>query len=1117
MSGNVTITGTADSTGGAVGGVEVSVDGGTTWGHASGHENWSIPWTSSQTGSHTIQSRAVDDSGNLETPSAGITVTVEPRTCPCTLWDPANPAGPEDGDTHATEVGVKFRTDVDGWVTAIRYYKHAANTGTHIGNLWDINGNNLGSVIFTGESESGWQEAVFDAPVPVTADTTYVASYFGYGHYAASEGYFATSFDNPPLHALQDGVDGSNGVYIYSASSAFPTEEWNSANYWVDLVFVTEVGPDKTPPNVSATAPADNASGVALNTTVTATFSEAMDDTTITAGANGTFELRDASDALVEATVSYNAAQRKAILTPNTALAASTIYTATIVGGIDGVADVAGNKLAADHVWSFTTTGPPPLPPDEGPGGPILVIADATNLTNPFGRYYAEILRAEGFNAYYVMDISNVTANTLTDYDVVLLGEMSLSAGQITMFDDWVASGGNLIAFRPDKSLAALYGLTDAGGTTSEGYLAVDTGTSVGQGVVADTMQYHGAADHYDLSGAISLATLYNSATTPTSYPAVVRTVRGSGQVLIFTFDLARSIVLMRQGNPAWAGQEGDGVTGIRASDMFVGRDGAPNWIDTTKLLIPQADEQMHVLSHAIEQLNASRQPLPRLWYFPEGGKGALIMTGNSEGCSGSCVGLPMQDVNNHGGTYTAYLLGTQPTLAEVNGWLANGNGVAPHYDDTAEASNPTYANMNAVYDTMTQNHINAYGVAPRTVRNHWIVWTGWSEQAEIEVAHGIGLDANYYHWGSWLGAPGYFTGSGLPLRFADENGQILDIFQSTTQLPDETWGQAIDDTFITLIDRSIDQGFYGFLNANFHPPNYGSYQTVAGNMMDYANTRGVPIWSAEKLLDFLQARNQARTENLAWNGTQLTFDFTALTPYTGLTLMVPAQAGGNDLLSIESGGNPVSFTIETVKGYDYAFFTASDGAYTAAYQPDEVAPTIADRSPGIDATNVAVETNVSTTFDEAMNGTTVNGTTFSLQADGAPGNVPAVVSYDEGLLTATLNPNADLDYATLYHVTVSGTVSDLSNNPMGGDQAWSFTTQSEPPPSVGDTTVADFSAGDLGACVVDETIGDGALRLGAEIDETFSGTELPAGWSPYAWSGGTPTVSGGLLTVNGA
>ncbi len=126
-------------------------------------------------------------------------------------------------------------------------------------------------------------------------------------------------------------------------------------------------------------------------------------------------------------------------------------------------------------------------------------------------------------------------------------------------------------------------------------------------------------------------------------------------------------------------------------------------------------------------------------------------------------------------------------------------------------------------------------------------------------------------------------------------------------------------------------------------------------------------------------------------------------------------------------------------------------------------------------------------------------------------------ITYDELSKIATLNPNTDLAYSTLYHVTVSGTVQDASLNPMGGSVTWDFTTQAEPPPSVTDTTVADFNAGTLDACVVDATVGDGALRLGAAIDETFSGTALPAGWSSHAWSGGTPTVSGGLLTVNGA
>ena len=69
---------------------------------------------------------------------------------------------------------------------------------------------------------------------------------------------------------------------------------------------------------------------------------------------------------------------------------------------------------------------------------------------------------------------------------------------------------------------------------------------------------------------------------------------------------------------------------------------------------------------------------------------------------------------------------------------------------------------------------------------------------------------------------------------------------------------------------------------------------------------------------------------------------------------MIPARAGGNDLLSITSGGTPVSFTVETIKGYDYALFAASNGTYTASYEPDTIAPTITGRTPAANATNVS-------------------------------------------------------------------------------------------------------------------------------------------------------------------
>jgi hypothetical protein len=74
---SVTISGTAvDSGGGVVGAVEISVDGGTTWHPAIGRENWTYTTTFNNNATVNIRSRAVDDSGNLEVPGSGITITV---------------------------------------------------------------------------------------------------------------------------------------------------------------------------------------------------------------------------------------------------------------------------------------------------------------------------------------------------------------------------------------------------------------------------------------------------------------------------------------------------------------------------------------------------------------------------------------------------------------------------------------------------------------------------------------------------------------------------------------------------------------------------------------------------------------------------------------------------------------------------------------------------------------------------------------------------------------------------------------------------------------------------------------------------------------------------------
>jgi hypothetical protein len=273
-------------------------------------------------------------------------------TCPCTIWQStATPAVLSDSDSSAVELGVKFRSDLNGVITALRFYKGTANTGTHVGNLWTATGTLLATVTFSGETASGWQQASLPSSVAISANTTYVASYHtNVGRYSVTAPYFASAgVDRPPLHALANSA-GGNGVYVYGAS-AFPTSTFNSSNYWVDVVFNTSGSTGPTPPTVTSVTPASGATGVAPGTTATAAFSKAMDPATIT---TANMSLQGPSG-LVAGAVTYNTSTLLATLTPSSTLANNTTYTATVKGGSAGVKDASGTPLASDFTWSFTT------------------------------------------------------------------------------------------------------------------------------------------------------------------------------------------------------------------------------------------------------------------------------------------------------------------------------------------------------------------------------------------------------------------------------------------------------------------------------------------------------------------------------------------------------------------------------------------------------------------------------------------------------------------------------------------------------------------------------------------------------------------------------------------
>ena len=160
-----------------------------------------------------------------------------PQACPCSIFTPST-TGVQEDDANAVELGVKFRSDIDGFITGIRFYKTAGNTGTHTGRLWTT----AGRTWAPSRSRRVRRPAGRRRPSPrrsrSTPDTTYVASYHTTsGHYAAARRSRRAGVDNPPLHALQDGVDGAERrLPVRRRRRLSRPRPSASSNYLVDVV-----------------------------------------------------------------------------------------------------------------------------------------------------------------------------------------------------------------------------------------------------------------------------------------------------------------------------------------------------------------------------------------------------------------------------------------------------------------------------------------------------------------------------------------------------------------------------------------------------------------------------------------------------------------------------------------------------------------------------------------------------------------------------------------------------------------------------------------------------------------------------------------------------------------
>jgi hypothetical protein len=713
--------------------------------------------------------------------------------------------------------------------------------------------------------------------------------------------------------------------------------------------------------------------------------------------------------------------------------------------------------------------------PSQGPGGPVLVVTSTAAPTPNFGTFYAEILRAEGLNAFAVADLGTVSEASLATYDVVILARTPLTSVQATTLANWVNGGGKLIAMDPDPELASLLGIVPAGGTLVGGYLRIDTATAVGSSISGETLQFHGTARTFAPAGASTLATLYSGPTTATAFPAVTRRSVGpnGGEAVAFAFDLANSIVYARQGNPAWSQQERDGRSPIRSNDLYYGAsatDPQPDWVNLDRLGVPQADEQQRFFAKLLTELSLDRRPLPRFWYFPNQNRAAVVLTGDDHGGSQTALierfdqllslsptGCSVDNWECHRATaYVSLVPNFQFSFAQsaltgpqAASYTQQGFEVASHINTAC--ADFTASTLNSFISGQLSSFAQKYASVPppTTNRYHCIVWSDWATGAKVARNYQIRLDTNYYLWPpEWLqNRPGHFTGSAMPMRFADLDGSLIDVYQAVTQMTDES-GQSYPFTVDTLLDRALGPDeHYGFFTVNAHTDNV--QPPIADSIISSALARGVPLISSRQLLTWLDGRNGSSFGNLSRSGNALTFSISRASGATGLQAMVPYASRFGTLSTITRAGADVPYVVTAVKGVSYAMIPAIAGIYVASYATDTTPPAVVSQTPTAGMTGVSTTTTITASFSKPLDPATITSGTFQLRTSGGA-TITGSVTYTAGTSTAVFTPSASLAFATTYIATLKGgstgaVIKDLSGNALTGDFTWSFTTASGP------------------------------------------------------------------------
>ena len=196
------------------------------------------------------------------------------------------------------------------------------------------------------------------------------------------------------------------------------------------------------------------------------------------------------------------------------------------------------------------------------------------------------------------------------------------------------------------------------------------------------------------------------------------------------------------------------------------------------------------------------------------------------------------------------------------------------------------------------------------------------------------------------------------------------------------------------------------------------------------AQARGVPVVSGRQLLEWLDGRNSSSFGAITWSGGVLAFTVFTAPGARNLQGMVPTISAGGVLTGIILGASPVAYTIQRVKGVEYAFFAASNGTYQVSYAPKFIDTTVVDFSAGTpDATTYIAQTvdsevTLAPTFIEDFSGMTLppgwSSALWTNAGSANAGNGQLLVDGAVATTTSVWAPGRSLEFVATFNAAPS-------------------------------------------------------------------------------------------------